>query len=54
MHYLLDNDGPNFHEVISKPGSRKNLGRPTISPVDNKKSNELFKKIEYVRNCRHC
>ena len=38
MHYLLDNDGPNFHEVISKPGSRKNLGRPTISPVDNKKN----------------
>ena len=30
--------GPNFLEVKVKPGSREDLGRPTIKPVDNKKA----------------
>lgn len=28
--------GPNFLEIIVKPGSRENLGRPTIKPINNK------------------
>lgn len=35
---FLDNNGPAFLEVKVKPGSRTNLGRPTIKPVDNKKA----------------
>ena len=34
---LLDSTGPNFLELIVRPGSRSNLGRPTIKPLDNKK-----------------
>ena len=30
------NKGPAFLEIKLKPGSRENLGRPTISPVDSK------------------
>ena len=30
--------GPSFLEVIVKSGSKANLGRPTIKPIDNKKS----------------
>ena len=30
--------GPNLIEVIVKKGARANLGRPTTSPIDNKKS----------------
>jgi phosphonopyruvate decarboxylase len=33
---LFKNDGPGFLEIKVKPGSRDNLGRPTISPNDNK------------------
>ena len=29
--------GPSFLEVKIKPGSREDLGRPTVKPVDNKK-----------------
>jgi len=29
--------GPNFLEIVIKPGSRNNLGRPTITPLENKK-----------------
>ena len=36
--------GPNFLEVKIDPGSRKDLGRPTISPIDNKK--EFMKFIQ--------
>lgn len=32
----LQSDGPVFLEIITKPGSRENLGRPTIRPIDNK------------------
>jgi len=28
--------GPSFLEVKIRPGSREDLGRPTIKPVDNK------------------
>jgi len=30
--------GPSFLEIKIRPGSRKNLGRPTIKPVDNKEN----------------
>ena len=30
--------GPSFLEVKIRPGSRENLGRPTIKPVDNKEN----------------
>ena len=32
----LFNAGPSFLEIKLQPGSRTNLGRPTIKPVDNK------------------
>ena len=32
------NTGPAFLELIIKPGSREDLGRPTIKPVDNKEN----------------
>lgn len=35
---FLRNEGPSFLEVKVKPGSRDNLGRPTIKPIDNKKA----------------
>ena len=31
-------NGPTFLEILVKPGSRNNLGRPKSSPVDNKNS----------------
>ena len=42
---FLKVSGPNFLEIIIRSGSRKNLGRPTIKPVDNKKS---F--MDYLKN----
>tara|TARA_B100002052_G_scaffold124586_1_gene114389 strand:+ start:1292 stop:2431 length:1140 start_codon:yes stop_codon:yes gene_type:complete len=33
---LLRCNGPNFLEIKVKPGSRENLGRPSIKPKDNK------------------
>ena len=36
--------GPNFLEVKIEPGSRKDLGRPTVRPIDNKK--EFMKFIQ--------
>ena len=38
INELINLPGPNFLEVLVKPGSRDNLGRPTINPVDNKNS----------------
>jgi phosphonopyruvate decarboxylase len=35
---FIEGTGPNFLEVKVKPFSRKDLGRPTIKPVDNKKA----------------
>ena len=33
---FIKETGPNFLEVKVKPGSRDDLGRPTVKPVDNK------------------
>lgn len=33
---FFKNSGPNFLEIKLKPGSRTDLGRPTIKPIDNK------------------
>jgi phosphonopyruvate decarboxylase len=30
-------EGPAFLEILTRKGARNNLGRPTISPIDNKK-----------------
>jgi phosphonopyruvate decarboxylase len=30
------NDGPHFLEILSTPGARKDLGRPTNGPIENK------------------
>jgi phosphonopyruvate decarboxylase len=35
---FFDNSGPSFLEIKLKPGSRTDLGRPTIKPVDNKRN----------------
>lgn len=32
------NENPTFIEVIVKKGNRSNLGRPTVSPIDNKRA----------------
>ena len=34
---LIDSVGPSFLEVKIRPGSREDLGRPKVSPIDNKK-----------------
>ena len=39
---LIEQAGPNFMEVIVKPGSRGDLGRPTVKPIDNKKAFMAF------------
>ncbi len=36
LNEYFNSDGPNFIEIQLKPGSRPDLGRPTIKPVDNK------------------
>ena len=38
INNFLKRKGPGFLEVRVRPGSRDNLGRPDILPVDNKKS----------------
>ncbi len=35
---FFSNSGPKFMEIKLKPGSRDDLGRPTIKPVDNKQN----------------
>jgi len=42
---FLSNKGPSFLEIIVKAGSRDNLGRPNIKPIDNKK-----KFMKYLAN----
>lgn len=39
---FMKETGPNFLEVKIKPGSREDLGRPTVKPVDNKKAFTKF------------
>lgn len=43
--WFLENDGPSFLEIRLKPGSRTELGRPTIKPIDNKRN-----LIEFLQN----
>ena len=38
MTIFVNSIGPSFFEVNIKEGSRKNLGRPTIKPVNNKEN----------------
>ena len=35
---FFKNNGPGFLEIKLKPGSRTDLGRPTINPIDNKRN----------------
>ena len=37
--------GPQFLEIKLKPGSRTDLGRPTIKPIDNKRD-----LVEFLKN----
>lgn len=39
---FMQGAGPSFLEIKIRPGSRANLGRPTIKPVDNKKDFMTF------------
>ena len=39
---FMQGDGPSFLEVKIRPGSRADLGRPTINPVDNKENFMTF------------
>lgn len=36
MNFITANEGPNFLEVLINKGARTNLGRPTLSPQNNK------------------
>ncbi|MGB0618155.1 MAG: phosphonopyruvate decarboxylase [Myxococcota bacterium] len=38
MAWLLETPGPALLEVMTKPGARSDLGRPTTTPVDNKRA----------------
>ncbi|MBU0528491.1 phosphonopyruvate decarboxylase, partial [bacterium] len=42
---VFKNNGPSFVEIKLKPGSRADLGRPTIKPIDNKRN-----LIEFLKN----
>jgi len=41
---FIESEGPSFLEVKVRPGSRKDLGRPTVTPTDNK--NAFMKYIQ--------
>ncbi|NQV38715.1 MAG: phosphonopyruvate decarboxylase [Candidatus Marinimicrobia bacterium] len=43
----IDDSGPIFIEINVDPGSRNDLGRPTIKPIDNKKAFMRFIHQEY-------
>ena len=38
ISYFIKSEGPSFIEIKVPPGSRKNLGRPTTTPNENKKA----------------
>jgi len=42
LNHFLSSNGPSFLEVKVRPGSRDDLGRPTITPVENKKNFMAF------------
>ncbi len=44
INVFMECDGPSFIEVKVSPGSRENLGRPTIKPSDNKEKFMKFLK----------
>jgi len=33
---FIQSEGPSFLEIKVRPGSKEDLGRPTITPIDNK------------------
>lgn len=43
MREMVQEEGPSFLEVQVKKGARKNLGRPTITPLKNR--NDLMKEL---------
>ncbi|MEE8341178.1 MAG: thiamine pyrophosphate-dependent enzyme, partial [Candidatus Neomarinimicrobiota bacterium] len=45
MTNFFKNIGPGFLEIKLNPGSRTDLGRPTIKPIDNKRN-----LIEFLKN----
>jgi len=46
IHAMRTSDGPNLLEIKVRPGSRKDLGRPTRSPIQNKGDFMHFLAIE--------
>lgn len=38
IDFFISSNGPSFFEIKIKPGSREDLGRPTIKPIKNKDS----------------
>ena len=46
MRKLIKLDGPALLEVKVRKGSRKSLGRPTTTPIENKK-NGFMQNINY-------
>lgn len=47
---LFNKQGPVFIEIKTKPGSRNDLGRPTINPIDNKKDFMKFLQINTLND----
>ena len=43
---LRENEGPALLEILCNVGSRKNLGRPTRTPIENKADFMHFLAIE--------
>ncbi len=43
LHHLLDSEGPSLLEIKTRKGSRRDLGRPTITPLENR--NELMRRL---------
>jgi phosphonopyruvate decarboxylase len=38
LQQIQDEEGPLFLQICVKKGNRKDLGRPTTTPVENKKA----------------
>jgi phosphonopyruvate decarboxylase len=45
LHEMIQTKGPNFVEIHVKKGARKDLGRPKITPVENKQNLMQFLQI---------
>lgn len=48
---FFEKDGPHFLEILVKPGNRKDLGRPTSSPEENK--NAIMEHLESISSDDH-